>query len=237
MQAAVEAPPDCGVVIVAGGSGSRVGGEPKQFRTMSGKPLLQWSLEFFASQSSTVEIVVVVPAAYLANGEEICVTACSPVPVSCVAGGRCRQDSVYAGLRQLSHRSNLVAVHDGARPFPPTNFEEVVAEARRIGGAIYAIPVTDSLKTSEQHLVARSVPRENLWSAQTPQVFRTDWLKTGLEKCSQEGVEVTDDAAAVEQLGYPVVLVEGARTNIKVTLPADFLIAEAIASSFVRGEA
>jgi 2-C-methyl-D-erythritol 4-phosphate cytidylyltransferase len=225
---------DCGVVIVAGGSGARMGGGevPKQFRPLRELPLFLWSLQFFDQQDSVSEIVVVVPEVHIPTATQLYSQRTFTHPVHCVAGGRRRQDSVLSGVKSLSKESEFVAIHDGARPFPPQNFEEALDFARADGAAIFALPVTDSIKRAECGAIRESVPRDELWAAQTPQLFRTSLLIQALEKCNEDKVEVTDDASAVERMGGTVRIVEGSRSNLKVTVPDDWILAGALAADF-----
>jgi len=205
------------------------GGEPKQFQGLGGQELVLWSVRFFAAQPSTRQIVVVGPEAHLDRTRRLCETLELHLPVNCVAGGARRQDSVKAGLLALSAECTLASVHDAARPFPPSNYSELIHRAHEDGAAIFAVPVTDTVKRAECGVIRASVPRDDLWAAQTPQVFRRELLLEALDKCDVEQFTVTDDAAAMEHAGYTVSIVEGSRNNIKVTLPEDFVIAEALA--------
>ncbi|MGI8905659.1 MAG: 2-C-methyl-D-erythritol 4-phosphate cytidylyltransferase [Candidatus Sumerlaeaceae bacterium] len=222
---------DCGVVIVAGGAGARMGGGeiPKQFRPLRDVPLFLWSVEFFDQQDSVSEIVVVVPAVHLKTATQLLSQRTFAHNVHCVTGGRRRQDSVLAGVSALSADSEYVAIHDGARPFPPPNFEEALEFARVDGAAIFALPVTDSIKRAECGAVRETVPRDELWAAQTPQIFRKPLLVEALERCDADKVDVSDDASALEHLGRTVRIVEGSRSNLKLTLPDDWLVAGALA--------
>jgi 2-C-methyl-D-erythritol 4-phosphate cytidylyltransferase len=224
---------DCGAVLVAGGSGTRMGTSeegPKQFRPLAGKALFLWSVEFFAAQPSVREVVVAVPESLIPHAEQLLAQISSQISIRCVPGGKRRQDSVLSGLVALSPECALAAVHDGARPFPPADFEAVVGKARRGHGLIYATPVTDSLKRIMDGVISDSVPRERLWAAQTPQIFRRDLLIEALGKCESHGSEVTDEAAAMEFAGYPSGIAEGSRRNIKITVPEDFAYAEILAA-------
>ena len=223
---------DCGIVIVAGGSGARMGGGdvPKQFRHLRDLPLFLWSVQFFDQQDSVSKIVIVVPQAHLETARRLCAERTLLHPIHCVAGGRRRQDSVMAGLKALDEASELVAVHDGARPFPPPNFEEALEFARVDGAAIFALPVTDSIKRAECGAIRESVSRDDLWAAQTPQLFRKALLIEALEKCDADKIEVSDDASAVEHLVRTVRIVEGSRSNLKVTVPDDWILAAALAA-------
>lgn len=223
------APDKTACIIVAGGSGSRMGGgaEPKQFRMLAGTPVIGWSLKFFAASGLVDKIVVVVPADWIARTRELLVSLNLDVPVEVTEGGIRRQDSVMAGIKKAAD-CGYVAIHDGARPFPPANFGEGLRRAREVGGAIFAMPATDSTKLVEDERILHTVPRTGLWSAQTPQIFATARLAEALSACDARGVEVTDDASAFEHMGWPVAIVMGSRLNVKVTYPEDFIVAEAI---------
>jgi len=215
-------------IIVAGGSGTRCGGEePKQFMPLGGKPLICWPVQYFGNHSHVHQMIVVVPAGW----EEQTALLLSEIPVSVplkiVSGGLRRQDSVLAGS-MAANESDVVAIHDGARPFPPGSLEDAIAESLQTGGAIFALPATDSIKAVNESLIEMTVPREGLWAAQTPQVFLREKLITALKSCDEIGAEITDDASAFERMGWPVKVVPGSRQNLKVTYPEDFTMAEAI---------
>lgn len=222
----------CTVVIVAGGSGTRAGGEiPKQFQPLLDLPLFLWSVCFFAGQETVGEMVLVAPAQYLDLAGRLLAEHGLAGRVIITPGGPRRQDSVLAGIEASSPASDVVAVHDAARPFPPENFAEAVAAAREAGGAIFAAPVTDSIKRVRGGVIRESVPREELWAAQTPQLGRRDLLMGALRHCAGQGIEVTDEASALERVSVPVAVLKSPRTNLKVTLPEDWIVAEAIARS------
>jgi 2-C-methyl-D-erythritol 4-phosphate cytidylyltransferase len=229
--------PDCGVVIVAAGSGTRMGGEiPKQFRELLGVPLYMWAVRFFDDCPEVRETVIVVPP-----GSEEVVGAISRKHgalkvTSAVAGGERRQDSVEAGVGALSRNCVLVAVHDAARPFPPRNMAEGLRLARHSGAALFAAPVTDTIKRVEDMVIRDTVDREKLWSAQTPQMFRRDLLTAALRHCRQSQLEITDDASAVAAIGGTVSVIAGPRTNIKITTAEDWQIAEAYAAAMHGGK-
>jgi 2-C-methyl-D-erythritol 4-phosphate cytidylyltransferase len=149
------------------------------------------------------------------------------VPLTVVAGGQRRQDSVYAGLHAAGD-CTYVAIHDGARPFPPANLEVGLQAARYCGGAIFAMPATDSIKVVQDEIIKHTIPRSHLWAAQTPQIFQRARLMAALEACDSRGAEVTDDASAFEAMGWEVAVVEGSRSNIKITYQDDFIMAEAL---------
>lgn len=228
---------DCGVVIVAAGSGTRMadGGPPKQFRCLLGRPVFLWSALFFAQQESVYEIVIVCAASEMELVERLCREHKLAKPTRIVKGGARRQDSVAAGVAALSEQSCIVAIHDAARPFPPADLNQAVQTARDTGSAVYASPVVDTLKRAKDRLVVETVPRENLWGAQTPQIFQRSLLEQAQAFCVSHGLEVSDDASAVEAMGKAVYLFAGSRTNLKITTPQDWPLAEAIANVLSKG--
>lgn len=205
------------------------GGVPKQFRQLVGRPLFLWATAFFDRQPQVRELVLVVPGESIPTVEEMCSRARLSRPWSVVAGGSRRQDSVMAGVRALSPAARIAAVHDAARPFPPTDFASVVACARRHRAAIVAWPVSETVKLVEREAITETVDRTNLWAAQTPQVFERDLLLHALIQSTDSGCEVTDEAMAIERMGIPVRIVPGSRTNLKITSAEDWIIAEALA--------
>lgn len=220
--------PTVACVIVAGGSGTRLGGEqPKQFQPLAGKPLVAWSAEYFGNHPAINKIVLVVPQGWEDRGREILGSASMVAPWTVVTGGSRRQDSVLAGAAACRD-FDLVAIHDGARPFPPENLEEILLSAQQNQGAIFAMPATDSIKNVAEDKILNTVPRAGLWAAQTPQVFTTARLIEALTSCNDRGIELTDDASAFEQMGWPVTVVLGTRLNVKITYREDFLVAEHI---------
>ncbi len=215
-------------VIVAGGTGSRMGGEePKQFCLLGGEPLLAHSVRFFGNHPAVDRVIVVVPQEWMSRAAELLYSIDFSTPLSIVAGGALRQESVYAGI-VVADDCDFVAVHDGARPFPPENFEEGLLQAKRSGAAVFAIPATDSMKRANGRLIVETIPRVDLWAVQTPQIFARDKLMLALETCFEQQAELTDDASAFEHLGWEVSLVTGSRSNIKITYSEDFAMAEAI---------
>ena len=149
-----------------------------------------------------------------------------------VAGGATRQASVYAGLQHVA--STYVVVHDAARPLASSALvETVVAAAGRADGAVAALPVDETLKRVVEGRVDTTIARSGLWVSQTPQAFATDILRAAHEKARTGGAgDATDDAQLVEELGGTIVIVEGERSNLKLTLPADFAVAEALLKSW-----
>jgi len=213
-----------GAVIVAAGASQRMGGVDKMFAPLGEKPLLARVVDAFQRCDSIDQIVVVLSGQNLKQGEQLVVEQGWSKVTDVCPGGERRQDSVAAGLDRLSQCS-WVVIHDGARPLVTEDLiEQGLAEAQETGAAIAAVPVTDTIKVAgDDRIVQGTPPRQSLWAAQTPQVFRFDIIA---EAYRQTKYEVTDDARAVEQLGYKVKLYMGSYDNIKVTTPHDLALAE-----------
>ena len=221
--------PSLHVVIPAAGAGRRMDGElPKQYLPLAGRTIVEWSLAPFLMRSDISQIVVVLPS----DDTHFAKLACArDGRVRAVSGGAERVDSVASGVAALSARDDdWVLVHDAARPCLHADdlsklIDELQADA--IGGLL-AAPVTDTLKTADPKGRAQStVPRDNLWRALTPQMFRYGLLHRALQ-AARQGAVPTDEAAAVEALGFSPKLVAGRVDNIKVTVPEDLAHAEHI---------
>lgn len=209
-------------IIVAGGKGRRMG-RPKQFLRIAGKPMLAWVLGAFQKARAIDGIILVVAKEQLAAAKRLRYSKIFRV----VAGGKERQDSVRNGLRQLPESAEIVAIHDGARPaVTPEIIERSVRAARKCGAAVAGVPVKDTIKvTSNQLTVTRTIDRNKLWAAQTPQAFKVSLIKKAYSKLKGN---VTDDAMAVEKSKIPVKMVMGSYENLKVTTPEDLKILETI---------
>ncbi|MDO8358246.1 MAG: 2-C-methyl-D-erythritol 4-phosphate cytidylyltransferase [Nitrospirota bacterium] len=219
-------------VVPAAGKGLRMGGAvPKQFLSLGGEPIVVHSLRALQSAACIHDIILAVPSAdldYCRN--DLVVRYGFSKVTKVVPGGKERQDSVRLGLEHVPEETEIVLVHDAVRPFVTVAMiEAVVAAARQHGGAIIALPMRDTVKqVGSDHLIQRTVDRQPLWLAQTPQAFRMDWLREAHRKAKVEGVPATDDAFLFEWMGHSVVVVEGSGENIKVTRPEDMVIGEAI---------
>ena len=215
-----------GAVIAAAGSSRRMGGVDKVFAVVAGGPLLAHVLRVFQECHLVHQVVVVLGRARVEPGRRLVKDqAFSKVTAVCAGGDR-RQDSVAAGLGGLVD-CDWVVIHDGARPCITADLiERGLAEARKTGAAIAAVPVKDTVKQVDADGAIHSTPlREDLWVAQTPQIFRSDIIS---EAYREMKADVTDDAALVEALGYKVRVYAGSYDNIKVTTPEDLGIAETI---------
>ena len=214
-----------GAILLCAGRGTRLGmGMDKALVPLAGRPLFTWSLETLERSEAIEGVVAVGPVRKLEAALAQCAFRAAKVVAWC-EGGRERRDSVLRGLKALPPQFDWVAVHDSARPLvSPALIGRVVVDALQHGAAIAALPLEDTLKRASLKTVEATVPRAGLWRAQTPQVFRRDWL----EAAHQEAVgQATDDAALVEALGHRVHITEGDPINLKVTTTADLRLAEA----------
>jgi 2-C-methyl-D-erythritol 4-phosphate cytidylyltransferase len=221
---------DVGVIIVAAGSGTRVGGsELKQFRWVAGKPMLLHSLQRFQSRPDVAMVVCVLPRQY-AGDPPPWIFQSDVDRLLLAPGGKERGDSVYSGLDDLPEECAVTLVHDAARPFvDDATIDRVVAAARAGNAAVPALPVVDTLKqASDDGRVQRTVPRDGLWRAQTPQGFPRIMLEQVYVRARREQFSATDDAALCEHYGYPVVVVAGDERLMKITDESDFARAEAM---------
>jgi 2-C-methyl-D-erythritol 4-phosphate cytidylyltransferase len=220
------------VIIPAAGQGKRMNaGKNKQLLELNGKPLIIHTLMIFEQDIQCERIVLIGNEKELPDLKKL-VQIYEITKVSNItAGGTERQHSVFEGLKVLQDDDEkLVLIHDGARPFITHSIIQLlVAEAEQHGASIAAVPVKDTVKRSQQDLlVSETVDRSSLWAVQTPQAFRLSIIKEAHEAASKEQFLGTDDASLVERLHYPVRIVQGEYTNIKLTTPEDLLFAEAI---------
>ncbi|MCL7976614.1 MAG: 2-C-methyl-D-erythritol 4-phosphate cytidylyltransferase [marine benthic group bacterium] len=211
------------VVIVAAGTGSRFGGEPKQFRRLGGAPLLSWSCHTLARHPGVSDLIVVVPAEVEKRPPGWLVEVADEV----VAGGETRRESVALGLAAVPDRSEFVLVHDGARPFVTPSLIGRVIDAGREGPAIPGLQITDTVKMIDDgSRVLATLDRDRLRTVQTPQAFPTSLLSELHLRAEQEATSATDDAALAERFGVPVRVIDGDPVNLKITTRADFALAE-----------
>jgi 2-C-methyl-D-erythritol 4-phosphate cytidylyltransferase len=224
-------PETVGAVIVAAGSGTRMGGADKLFTEIGSKPLLAHAIAAFEHCGSIQSIVLVMTPLNLKRGRELVERFGFAKVADIVSGGQRRQDSVRLGLVALGP-CDYVAIHDAARPLvTPELIERGLESARETGAAAPAVPVADTVKEADANgIVVRTLERSRLWGVQTPQVFRYDLL---MRAHSEVAAEVTDDAAMVEALGERVWLFDGDRLNVKVTTAEDLELVGALFSPHI----
>ncbi len=218
-------------IVVAGGMGRRCGGDiPKQFQSVGGRSLLERALRAVAGAESVGEIVLVVPPDQV-QAVKLKWRGFLSKPLSVVAGGECRQDSVAHGLAATTGPDDrVVAVHDAARPFVSSAlFDSCVRVAQADRACIVAMPAADTIKRVEAGVISATLPRDFVWQAQTPQSFHRLLLVRAMEGARARGERGTDEASLVEAMGVAVKVIRGDPWNIKVTTPGDMVVAEAIA--------
>lgn len=215
----------CAAVIVAAGSARRMRGIDKIMTFIGGVPMLLRTVRAMAACERIDEIVIVTRADLIAQVQALCGNESKISAV--VAGGDTRAESVLCGLKQA--HSTLVAIHDGARPLvTPQIIEEAIRAAEEYGAAAPAIAVHDTIKVAQHGVVEQTPDRRTLFAAQTPQVFAAERIMAALEDALVRGIALTDDCSAAEAAGMPVRLTQGSEENLKITVPTDLILAEAI---------
>jgi 2-C-methyl-D-erythritol 4-phosphate cytidylyltransferase len=222
------------VVIPAAGQGKRMkAGMNKQLIELRNEPLIVRTLKVFENDEWCRGIIVVINEAERTQFEQLFSRFHIKKITAVVGGGKERQHSVYNGLRAVKN-SDIVLIHDGARPFVTIEqIHELVNEAKEHGAAIPAVRVKDTVKKVCDQFVEETVERSGLWAVQTPQAFHVSLVLRAHEQAQKDGYIGTDDASLVERIGGKVKIVEGDYRNIKLTTPDDLLFAEVILSSWV----
>jgi 2-C-methyl-D-erythritol 4-phosphate cytidylyltransferase len=225
-------------LIIAGGRGQRMQSPTaKQFLLLGGKPILAQTIAVFEACPVVDEIFVVAPQDEMAKVQTDIVEKYQYKKVlKVVRGGRIRQQSVWNGLQGIKSDCSWVVVHDGVRPLISSQLIEAgLMEARQTGAAIIAVPARDTVKRLIPGGKLQTLPREEIWLAQTPQIFDFSLLCQAHQKASQEKFTGTDDASLVERLGQAVSLIPGDYENIKITTPEDLTIAETLIKTRSKG--
>ena len=211
-------------VIVAGGTGTRMGAAvPKQFMQLNGKPVLLHTIETFLRAYADLQIILVLPASFEEQGRQLILHTTTASRVQIVLGGATRFHSVQNGLKKINEAS-VIFVHDGVRCLVTESlirrcYEQTIVK----GNAIPAVAVNDSIRMVEGNKT-KVVDRSRLLAVQTPQTFRSNILLSAFEQPYNEAF--TDEATVAEAAGHEIFMIEGEKENIKITLPADLLIAE-----------
>ena len=219
-------------IIVAAGKGIRMKGTMrKQYLDLSGRPVLAHSIMAFDSCTLVAEIYLVVPK----EDVEYCQNKILSLldlknQINLVHGGAKRQDSVYNGLQAIAKNTDTVVIHDGVRPFiQPEDLKECILGSKKYGACILGTPASDTLKSVDKSdIIETTLPRENIWLAQTPQAFQYDLILKAHETARRDGYVGTDDASLVERLGEDVKIINGGRFNIKITKKEDLAVAKAM---------
>jgi len=227
-------------IVVAAGKGTRLGGDrPKQFLELGGVPMVVHALRQFERSREISEVITVLPAEETAGFASLAQKFELTKAVRAVAGGASRAQSVRRGLSAITD-ADLVAIHDGARPFvTPDEIDRVILAAKRTGAAVLTAPVADTIKRVEGERIIETLSRTQLRRALTPQCFRFSILKDAyqaLDALESEGMEITDDSLLVERMGIEIVSIEGSARNIKITNAEDLMLAEMFLKSVVSGQ-
>ena len=221
--------PFCSAIVVAAGQSTRMHGENKIFSDLYGMPVIAHTLSAIQASEYIDEIVVVTREENIVAVADICAANNISKTTKIVCGGAERADSVLIGTVEASPKAELLAIHDAARPLVTQNvIADVVLAAARFGAAITAIPVHDTLKKIKNGVVVETIDRSEVFSVQTPQVFRADLLKAALHNAKKNKINITDDSMAAEAIGITVHVTSGSFENIKITTPEDLFVAETI---------
>ncbi len=240
LQGQVAKNPKTAAVILAGGSGERFGKEGgKQLVEIAGKPILTWSAEAFDAVADIGLIVVVCPEE---RHDEYLRRAIDPfpfvTPVVMAPSGPTRQESAFSGMEYVPDEYEYVVLHDGARPLvSPDLIAHTINTLKGnfdADGAVVAHPAIDTLKVVEDGVIVGTPDRSVFWNAQTPQVFRTGIYRRAHASALSDGFVGTDDSSLIERLGGRVLVVEGKRDNIKLTVPEDYLMMVAAVAAHLR---
>lgn len=220
--------PCCSAVVVAAGSSTRMGMD-KLMLPLDETPVIVYTLRAVQAAPSVGEIILVTREDLIVPMSQLCQDYAISKVTKVVRGGASRTQSVRLGTLEVSGDAQVIAIHDGARPFVSAEvIERVVAQAMETGAAAPAVPVKDTIKVAHDGVVESTPDRACLFAVQTPQVFESSLIKAALQKALDDGLELTDDCAAVERLGMKVALTQGDERNIKLTTPEDLAVAQAL---------
>ena len=224
-------------IVVAAGQGTRFGGNvPKQFLQLRDRPVLAYSLLSFENHRAVDQVVLVTAPEWKAQIEREIITRFNIRKViAIVGGGKERQDSVAAGLQAISGSPELVAVHDAVRPFFSAQLlDRTIAGCQQAEACIPGLAPRDTAKQVEGQSVVRTLPRESLRLAQTPQIFRREALQRAFDYSRKHALQGTDEAVLIEASGGAVVWVEGEEHNLKITTRLDLQMAEVILADLIQ---
>jgi 2-C-methyl-D-erythritol 4-phosphate cytidylyltransferase len=220
-------------IIVAAGSGTRLGEtQPKAFVDLGGRPILFYAFRTIRELTPVAEVIVALPPGKEGAARLAAQHAGLHVPLKLTPGGAERQDSVRNALSLASTESDVVLVHDAARPFAtPALFRACIEAAARTGGAVAAVALSDTLKQAASSIISATLPRAGLFAAQTPQAFGRELLLKAHSAAAGRALSATDDSFLVEQQGAQVEIVAGSTLNFKITTPEDLRMARALIAS------
>ncbi len=218
-------------LITAAGKGQRMQSPiPKQYLSLGGKPILAQTLQVFEECTAIDGIYVIVPQDQMDMVQrEIIEKYQFKKVLKVVRGGKIRQYSVWNGLKAIRSGCSIVVVHDGVRPLISRRLiAQSIEAAKKNGAAVVAVLARDTVKRTVAGKKVQTLPREEIWLAQTPQTFQYPLLMNAYQKAHQDDILGTDDASLVERIGHPITLIMGDYSNIKITTPEDLVLAEAL---------
>jgi 2-C-methyl-D-erythritol 4-phosphate cytidylyltransferase len=218
-------------IIAAAGHGDRIASPiPKQFLEIENKPIVVHTLEKFCQCELIDRIIIVVPKDWYRHIVENIIEKYSILKINkIVIGGATRQESVYRAIEAVSEDIVTVVIHDAVRPFVTLNLlRKVIKKGKETGAAVLAVPAHESIKKVSGKQIKYSIKRDSIWLVQTPQVFKKDLILNAYQQAFFNCITAADDSELVEYLGYPIDVVEGSRTNIKITTQEDLDLAEII---------
>ena len=225
-------PATCTAVVVAAGSSQRMGGTDKLFAKICGIPVIVHTLTAFQNSDYIDDIIVVTREDCIVTLAELCKKHKVKKVSKVMVGGESRLDSVINGVFACSWKTELIAIHDGARPCVDLRtIEKTILKSTKRHAAAAGVPVSSTLKKVKRNVILETVDREDIIEIQTPQTFNADLIKAALTKAKKDSPEITDDCMAIELLGVPVYVTEGSNRNIKITTIEDLGVAEAILKS------
>ena len=221
-------------IIVSAGKGVRMNrSTPKQYLLLQGRPVLCHTIIAFDSCPEVDNIILVVPENDIQFCREQLLSELNlKTPVNVLAGGKRRQDSVFNGLLSIDDRGGIVVIHDSVRPLVSSDMiSRCIRKARTSGACILGVPLRDTLKAVDGNsVIKKTIPRESLWLAQTPQAFHYQLIRDAHEAAAKQGFEATDDAALLEWMGLPVSILGSTADNLKITTNEDLVLANIILS-------
>lgn len=215
------------VVIVCAGNSTRMGGVNKILLPLGERLVIGVTMTAFEKCDSVSEIIIVARESDIPAIREEAEKAGISKLKACTTGSATRQESVMNGMKCISKDTELIAIHDGARPLvKPEHIEKTIKDASIFGGATLGVPVKDTIKTVEDGLITDTPPRKYLYITQTPQIFKRNLYFEGIDFALEHGLDFTDDCQLVEAIGGKICMTTGDYTNIKITTPEDIKIAE-----------
>ena len=225
------------VIIPCAGSGNRFG-ELKQFKILNGEPLLFFALKPFLDLKEVLEIIIAVPKNKVDfvknyNKKEIH----SKKKIKVIEGGTDRHKSILNCIKILDEKTKLICIHDAARPFITKKLiQKCLEKCKKYDGAILAIKSSDTVKYSDDKIIKKTINREKIWLAQTPQVFHKNKLIKAIKKSFEANEKVTDESILMEKMGYSIRLVDGHKNNLKITFNNDWKFAEFLVKGFIKDD-